>query len=225
MSVVKQELQVYMCDNKIRGGCDNDGGYVYADMGNIYDCYISAGVSNEESFSKHFIEKHVMNYSNCFAFDGTIANYPYEYTTNISFIRKNIGASETAQTTNLSSLIEKYQNIFLKMDIEGGEYEWIPTTDMNHFSQIVIEFHGINYTSELLANYFRKMNQTHYLIHAHGNNWGGVDNTGLPHVIELTYLHKKYFENVPDKFVGAIPDSLLDQPNRMGYPDLHFCLH
>ena len=110
------------------------------------------------------------------------------------------------------------------MDIEGGEYEWILSADMNNFSQIVIEFHGIHYNSDEFATYFYKMNQTHYLIHAHGNNWGGANNTGLPNVIELTYLHKKYFANTPDKYMGTIPDSLLDQPNRMGFPDLHFNL-
>ncbi len=33
------------------------------------------------------------------------------------------------------------------MDIEGGEYPWIESLtldDLNHYKQIVIEFHGIN---------------------------------------------------------------------------------
>ena len=161
-----------------------------------------------------------MNYSNSFAFDGTITNYPYEYTTNISFIRKNIGQHNTPTTTNLSYLMEKYNNIFLKMDIEGGEYEWIPVANMNKFAQIVIEFHNINSNQTILSNYFQHINETHYLIHAHGNNYGGISENGMPHVIELTYLHKKFFENKPTLFTGHLPNIELDQPNRPGYYDI-----
>lgn len=217
---MKQHLKIYSCDKKTRGGCNNDGGYVYADIGPVYDCYISAGVSDEESFSKHFIERYNMDYSNSFAFDGTIVHYPYQYTTNISFIQKNIGQNNTATTTNLAHLMEKYSNIFLKMDIEGGEYEWIPGAHMNKFAQIVIEFHDINRDEALLSKYFQHLNQTHYLIHAHGNNWAGVSANGMPDVIELTYLHKKFFANTPVKFDGYLPDPYLDQPNRAGFEDI-----
>jgi len=39
-------LQLYNFDKKIRLGSNNDGGYVIADLGVDYDCYISAGISN-----------------------------------------------------------------------------------------------------------------------------------------------------------------------------------
>ena len=69
-------LQVYNFDNKIRCGRNNDGGYVFAELDGEYDCYISAGISNEESFSRDFINKYNMNEYNSFGFDGTIDNYP-----------------------------------------------------------------------------------------------------------------------------------------------------
>jgi hypothetical protein len=48
-------LETYQCPfNKIRLGNNGDGGYVIADIGDKYDCYISCGVSDEESFSKDF---------------------------------------------------------------------------------------------------------------------------------------------------------------------------
>ncbi len=113
-------LQVYNFDKKIRCGSPCDGGYVLADLDGKYDLYISAGISDEESFSRDFINKYNMNESNSFGFDGTIRNYPYRYTTNISFIKKNINHFNDNNNTNLSCLINKYDNIFLKMDIEGG---------------------------------------------------------------------------------------------------------
>ena len=44
-------------------GSNSDGGYV---LDGEYDCYISAGISTEESFSRDFIK------NNCYGFDGTI---------------------------------------------------------------------------------------------------------------------------------------------------------
>ena len=55
-------LKVYDFKKKIRLGAKNDGGYVIADLEDVkYDCYISAGISDEESFSRDFIAKYNMN--------------------------------------------------------------------------------------------------------------------------------------------------------------------
>lgn len=81
-------LQVYQFDTKFRLGVNRDGGYVLGDLSGGYDLYISAGVSNEESFSRDFISLHNMNKNNSFAFDGTIEDFPYTYTKNITFIKK-----------------------------------------------------------------------------------------------------------------------------------------
>ena len=51
-------LKVYHFDKKFRCGQQSDGGYVVADLNEEYDCYISAGVSDEESFTRDFINKY-----------------------------------------------------------------------------------------------------------------------------------------------------------------------
>jgi hypothetical protein len=213
-------LQVYHIDNKIRCGVKRDGGYVFADLKDNYDCYISAGISNEESFSRDFINKYNINKNDSYGFDGTINDYPYEYTTNIQFIKKNINNFNDDTNTNLSFLTEKYNNIFLKMDIEGGEYPWllqIDETQLNKFKQIVIEFHGItnnswgcNYNDKVKC--LEKLLKTHYLIHAHGNNYGPVQNN-IPDVIELTYVNKNYFETPPVLNTQPLPIPDLDYGN------------
>jgi len=81
-------LEVYNFNKKIRCGSKSDGGYVFADLDGGYDCYISAGISNEESFSRDFINKYNIDKSNSYGFDGTIDDYPYNYTENIQFIKK-----------------------------------------------------------------------------------------------------------------------------------------
>jgi hypothetical protein len=213
-------LEVYNFDKKHRCGINRDGGYVLAELDGEYDCYISGGVCNEESFSRDFINKYNILKENSYAFDGSVSDFPYHYTENIQFIKKYIGNVNDENNTNLSFLIEKYNNIFLKMDIEGGEYPWLLQIDennLNKFKQIVIEFHGIT-NNEWNCSYndkikcLEKLNKTHYIVHAHGNNHSHTVNN-IPDVIELTYVNKNYFTSVPELNTTPLPIINLDFPN------------
>ncbi len=206
---------------------NGDGGYVIGELDNPkYDCYISAGIADEESFSVDFIEKYNMNEYNSFAFDGTIHNYPYRYTNKISFIKKNINAYNDNFNSNLDYLINKYNNIFLKMDIEGGEYPWLLLLDENQlskFKQIVIEFHGITNDGWGWSNVDKiiclaKLANTHYIIHAHGNNNSFMLN-GIPNVIELTFVNKKYFNSIPKLNKQNLPIENIDCRNVIHHDD------
>ena len=220
-------LEVYQLstEQKKRLGISGDGGYVIADLGAIYDCYISAGVSTEESFTRDFIaycnknEKKI-NITNSFAFDGTIETYPYQYTNEIQFIKKNIDSFNDDKHTNLLDVIENFHRIFLKMDIEGGEYPWLLTMseeNLNKFQQISIEIHGLNDDSfdckkEDKIKCLEKLKKTHYLVHAHGNNFSPVTD-GIPDVLELTYIHKANFKGTPQLNQTPFPIFGLDFPN------------
>jgi len=168
-----------------------------------------------------------MKKEHCFAFDGTILEYPYEYTREIEFINKNIGGINDDKHSNLSFFTEKYSAIMLKMDIEGGEYPWLlhmDETGLDKFKQIVIEFHGITdhgwgcvYSDKVKC--LEKLSRTHYLVHAHGNNHGPVVNKN-PHVIELTYVNKKQFANVPVLNTQKLPIQNIDFPNKAECEDI-----
>jgi hypothetical protein len=206
-------------DNKGRLGVNQDGGYVIALLDGTYDCYISAGVSNEESFSRDFINFYKMPKEHCYAFDGTIKDYPWHYTTGIQYTKKNLGGQETETTTNLKGIINRYNNIFLKIDIDGGEYAWISSLtidELSRFKQIVIEVHGT--TNDEWGGLYRdkmkcyaKLLQTHYIVHAHGNNHGPRLND-IPETMELTYVNKKCFEQPPEFNNVPLPIEGLDFP-------------
>ena len=223
-------LKVYRFDKKIRCGVKKDGGYVFAELDGNYDCYISAGIGTEESFSRDFIIKYNIYKSNSYGFDGMIKNYPYQYTNAIQFVKKNINAFNDDKNTNLVYLIDKYEHIFLKMDIEGGEYRWLlflNETQLSKFKQIVIEFHGItddgwnsSYSDKVKC--LEKLSKTHYIVHAHGNNCASIVGK-IPKVIELTYVNKNYFSSVPELNKQPLPIPNLDYPNeRLGDINLNF---
>jgi len=220
-------LKIYQYDQKSRLGAKNDGGYVIAENLGTYDCYISAGVSDEESFSRDFIPKFSMKKNNSFAFDGTIRDYPWNYTRDITFIKKNIGPNEDSKHTNLQELISKYDDIFLKMDIESGEYPWLASLSLDNlrkFKQIVIEFHGVfnnswNFSNDIKTKCLKKLYQTHYPVHIHGNNCSILVNK-YPNVLELTYVRKDMFETEPPHNKTPLPILNLDFPNN---PNLRDC--
>lgn len=217
----KKLLEVYHYPYKIRLGAQSDGGYVICKLEGDYDCYITCGVANEASFDRDFLNlfKNIGK-NNSFAFDGTIKDYPWRYTKDITFIKKNISNFNDNNHTNLDNLINKYDKIFLSIDIEGGEYPWLLslTQDkLQKFKQICIEFHGLNdntWSSSLSDKIkcLNILNQTHYIMHAHGNNCSGIQNN-IPDVLELTYVNKKYILNVPLKNKTLLPIKGLDYSN------------
>lgn len=223
-----------------------DGGYVVwvdddAAAGIIkgYDLYISAGVGAEESFTWDFL----MAYGGgggaaagtatpqAWAFDGTVAEFPRQYIpkgARVIFVQRNIGAEMTATTVNLHRLLDTHREVFLKMDIEGAEYEWLAGLScdlMGHIRQMVIEFHDIN-RGELFSAAWEKVQRTHWVVHIHGNNYGGVRACdGRPNVIEVTLLRKGAGgadTYVSEKDIVIFPVCGLDWPNCRGRPDVWY---
>jgi hypothetical protein len=199
---------------KIRLGKDFDGGYIIADIPNVkYSLLIAGGIYDDISFEEEFIKKYPN--SKCIAFDGTINNLPSE-NENITFIKKNIGFENSDTVTNLNDIINANTNIFVKIDIEGAEIPWIKSLSdeqINKFEQLVMEFHFPFTENEI--NVFDKINKNHYLVHFHGNNCCGTrEHFGIlmPNVFECTYLHKKYFETIPELNTDIIP-GVLDMKN------------
>lgn len=205
---------------KIRLGKEYDGGYIVVDLPNPkYSVLLSGGILNDISFETDFCKKYI---TKCFAFDGSIDKLP-ALNNNITFVKKFIGSHNDASYTDLTEYISKYKNIFVKMDIEGGEIPWLNTLDekyINKFEQICIEFHEPFSNTEIPV--FDKLNRSHYLIHFHGNNCLGTrihNGVKIPNVFECTYLHKKYFIKPPFLNSICIPSSL-DMRNVVGKAEI-----
>ena len=202
---------------KIRIGRDNDGGYVVADL-HSYDLFLSAGIANDISFETEFSKKYNVN---CYAFDGSINSLPDESnSTTIIFNKLNISNITDDKHTNFRNFFDsdKYNNMFIKMDIEGSEDNFFSTltkNDLLKIKQLVVEVHK----PESFVPYI--LSKTHYLIHLHSNNYGGVsiiDGVPIPSVYELTYVRKDCFIEKPNLNAQILP-TFLDQRNGLYRPD------
>ena len=240
---ILEEMIVFKSKNpKIRIGGAQDGGYVVV-SGYEYDCYLSCGIGDSVSFDNQFVNI----YPNCqkyIGFDGT-CNRPYNLDSRVEFVKKNIGTDNSELLTDLKNESMDYKDIFLKMDIEGHEWNWIHCfQDLSKFKQIVIECHGFfdedcptgswktlgYFEHSTMLEAFRILNKTHYLVHLHGNNAAVVKHSdgsfsnakGYDEwmtVGELTFIRKDC------EITGVNKDNLplmnLDYPNYGNMPDVH----
>jgi hypothetical protein len=207
---------------KRRIGREGDGGYVICDISDCsYDLVIGAGVCDDISFEEDFLRS-VQNVP-CITFDGTIENLPYE-SKGISFIKKNIGRKESETTTNLHELLMSHSNVFIKMDIEGAEYNWLHSLKQEHLDRIAQLTLEIHYPFKSYTPIFKKLNETHCLFHLHANNAGGTtEYEGMicPGLIECTYVNRKWLN--PTFSLQHNTESIpgpLDMPNLAEHPDI-----
>lgn len=237
-------LNTYKIANTlVRVGPSEDGGYVIAD-GFDYDLFISCGITNDVRFEEAFLDNYKIK---CLAFDGTIQTFP-SHRNNIEWIQKNIGYLNTGKTTNLKEYIRDNKKIFLKMNIEGSEFNWLDSmseSELERFSQIVLEVHWPFDIYRM--NMLKKLNTTHYIIHIHGNNYcdrdipkhlpsgrtydgtvtinnSNMEQIKLPEVFEVTYVNKKLCDNLLVEMKEIQFPTILDYPNNPKVKDTHFSI-
>ena len=210
-------MNLINCDNyhKIRLGKKNDGGYVIYD-GLDYDLIIGCGISNDISFEDYFVEKYKCK---SIVYDGTIKKLPkskYDH----KWFNQNVYEG------TLDNLLNDNINIFLKIDIEGCEWDLFKNINLENVSQMVIEFHsGFKYP-DINMEILKKIEESHYLHHIHGNNYRKkqykIDNKIIHSVFEASYINKKLCDHVePIKYSYHI----LDQSNNPKKEDIkNMCL-
>lgn len=216
-----EDLTVYQVPvEKIRVGNIGDGGYVLVPSMN-YDFFLSGGLSNNIEFENAFL---LINPGlECHGFDKTIEAFVQEPHPGLTWFKKNIGGAETAEETNLHKYFRTYKDMFVKMDIEGGEYAWLASLSdeqLCRMKQLVIEAHW-PLTEERWATIYTRLAKTHFLVHVHGNNNVGCSMIGgraLPDVLELTYVRRSDWLQLR-KNTRGFPHEGLDYPNYSVNPE------
>jgi hypothetical protein len=113
-------------------------------------------------------------------------------------------------------------SVFVKMDIEGGEYDVLPfvLADAAVINSIVIEFHCLDTRWESFATLAAQLDEAFALVHMHGCNFAPlVPGTACPTVIEATFLNRALLPTPAARSVAQYPIEGLDQANDPSHPD------
>ena len=146
---------------------------------------------------------------------------------NVFFFKEKITfpikSSIDADIEKVFSRIGEEKDVVLKSDIEGSEYEIIDQV-VKYFNRIqmcIFEFHWINKKEEIFLDSVRKLKEYFDIIHIHGNNNFDKIEAGLPILIELTLLNKKYTSQKVG-YINKFPIKNIDGPNNPYKEDLAF---
>jgi hypothetical protein len=195
----------------VRVGSRNDGGYVFCNLQQSYSKLISFGVGDNSDFESDLSP--LVNFIDLYDF--TVDQLPLEIV-NGTFHKMGLAPVASEGFLTIKDAANEFledQNLLLKIDIEGGEWDSINATDANlleNFAQIFLELHDLHsiYKEGLLQKYIRaltKLRNNHFLVSIHANNWSPyfvIRGIPLPDTIEITLLRKNLYKGeleVPHK--------------------------
>ena len=117
----------------------------------------------------------------------------------------------------------KEKNVFLKCDIEGSEFDIIDgiVKHSKRINALIFEFHWLDKNEEIFLESIRKLQKYFDIFHVHGNNNCEKLATGLPIVLEVSMINKKYIHEKIE-FVKFFPVKDLDSPNNPHRENLSF---
>lgn len=213
----------------VRNGRDYEGGYVVPEKAlRLADVLMGYGIKDDNSFEESF--SNIYNKPS-FGFDCGIECIKSDNRL-FTLIRECIATdtrlmqkTSTKRVASFSQQLKKLdlygKKVFIKMDIEGVEYEAlkdIKKTYSYNITGITFELHleefKINKAIELLSD----LNKDFVLLRVHGNNIEkrvfSVDGTTniIPAFLELTYINKRLVKGFSVAQDQTHPDSL-DMPD------------
>lgn len=219
----------------LRVGKDFDGGYVMIDdfEADSVDAAYSFGIADDVSWDEEIAGRGI----DVFMYDHTIDKLPRQHPRFHYFKQGITGKKKGEDLRTLQEILEynghaQRTNLIMKMDIEGCEwdvFQHVEPGNIDQFSQIVIEIHGLVaavYDPKALATVMgvlRKINETHQSVHVHANSSGiplWVGGLVIADVMEVTYLRRVDQKN---KFVPSSRQfpTELDQPTFQGGHDVY----
>ncbi len=90
-------------------------------------------------------------------------------------------------------------NLFIKMDIEGAEYDVLRDIIESGDSILgfAFEFHDLDSRWEEFTNAMTLLMQQYAVVHIHGNNYRGlVPGTSIPSVVEVSFVNKSLLSDI-----------------------------
>ena len=151
------------------------------------------------------------------------AAYDTFFTGSVQHMVQNVGSAEGQ--ANIVDCLDRLsgQNIFIKMDIEGGEYALIESIMQNslRITGMVIEFHFCNSHRNIFQTAVTALQKEYVIVHLHGNNHVDIGAEGLTDCLELTLVRKDLLGNAEPRTNFYIDG--LDFSNVAGAEDYRYC--
>jgi len=213
---------------KVRWGCQHDGGYVMLNDLKSAEAVVSLGIGGNATWDADAAQHGLHVYQ----FDHTIAPPPQH--PKFTFYQRQIVPDGVSGGATLSSIVNqiganKPGSLILKIDIEDDEWPVFDAASIDTlrlFSQIVCEFHWLNRIVDvdrylLVHRVLEKLNRWFAPVHVHANNFaelvalGGVP---FPSVLEVTYANRDLFDLRLSEEIFPTP---LDTPNDPMTPDYY----
>jgi len=185
----------------IRIGGDRDGGYLVPDDLEGVEACFSPGVGRVASFEEDLFRRGIPSHM----IDGSVDEPPF-LGPGSSFERLFLSSRDAAGRITLVRWMRRHRPrpegyLLLQMDIEGGEYEAMPSfdpADLARFRIVVVEFHRLHLLADpflfrILAPSFEKLLDGFAVVHLHPNNnrpttsFGDID---FPRAMEFTFLRR-----------------------------------
>jgi hypothetical protein len=226
----------------VRLGDGADGGYIIpTSVINKADALLSMGLGENWTFDENW--KQLKPNDPVHMYDGTVTKaslpeIPWQWpnrnlvamyekffncTPGVKHYVEMIGNGRS--DTNLEYCINRLgvKNIFLKMDIEGGEYTLID--DLVKFKDNIIgmatELHGFNTNRQRFYDAVTKICSQYVIVHVHANVGVlplGVE--GLTDAVEITFLRKDLCDSRTQRNELYMPG--LDCTNHIGCFDMEY---
>lgn len=141
------------------------------------------------------------------------------------FFLKRIGNEKNSININEIDLseIKDNHNVFLKIDIEGSEYEILEQIILikKKLQGIVIEFHEVTSNLDKIKNFLRAIEDDLKLVHIHANNYSLKEFDQFPSAVELTISNlDRISDDNYDIKSHEYPLEGLDFPNSKRSPEI-----
>lgn len=186
----------------VRLGRNNDGGYLVGEKTiKATKTLISLGINDDWSFEKDFEKK--KTYLKTLMYDD---NLNFFFLLKNFFFKKGLKLKITALRNlyyfilfdqkkmfkikinkyNFIPIIKKFKNIFLKIDIEGDEYQLLKDIIKykNRVVGLSIEFHSVDIKIEKIVSFIKDLDFK--ITNIHINNYVNYGKDLIPRVVEMT---------------------------------------
>ena len=142
------------------------------------------------------------------------------YSEKINFPTKEKNESDLKKVL---SRVKDNSKVIFKIDIQSFEYKIIDQLIENsdQINMMAIQFYWINKNEESFIDSIKRLKSSFEIIHIHANNHHGKLENGLPIMLEITFLNKKFVSRT-NEFVNDFPIKDLDYSSHPDREDISF---